>query len=73
MRYLIPRLSKSRTGYNFRARPFPILVILSNWGTCVISPDPEKVNLVARARVNKFLGPPESTPIAIFAHDRFQY
>ena len=50
-RYLIPQLSQERTNYNFRARPLPIFVILSNWDTCPISPDPETVNLLARMRV----------------------
>ena len=48
VRYLT-RLSGERTGYNFRAQPLPIFVIMSNWGTCAILPDPEKVNLLARA------------------------
>ena len=50
MRFLIPQLTRKRTGYNFRARPLPIFVIFSNWGTYVISPNPEKVNLLAHAR-----------------------
>ena len=35
----------------FCAGLLPIFVILSNWGTCAISPDLEKVNGLARARV----------------------
>ena len=51
VRYLIPQLSEEHLGYNFRARPLPTFVILSNWGTYAISPDHKKVNLLACARV----------------------
>ena len=51
MRYLVPCLSRDRTGFIFPTRPRPIFDNLSNWGTDVISSDPEKVNLLASARV----------------------
>ena len=59
MRYLIPQLTVEHIG--------------NNWGTCVISPDPKTVNGLAYTRVRKFLVPLESTPVAIFLRDRFQY
>ena len=58
MCYLIPWLSRERSGNNFRARPLPIFVILSNWGTYAISRDSEMVNPLVRAHVHNFPDPP---------------
>ena len=37
----------------------------------MISPDLETVTLLARVRVRKFPGPPESASVGIFARDLF--